>query len=137
MDDDDRSLDDDEDALFRASMKRLSVVPDTDEEPRRRPPDRRPAPRRRAAPRARLDLHGRTVEEALRALRAFVFAATAQRLGTVLVVTGKGLHSAGGEGVVKRAVERWLRQESGPWVRAYAEAPPALGGRGAFLLHLR
>ncbi len=55
----------------------------------------------------------------------------------MIVVTGKGLRSERGVPVLKQTVERWLRRSGKHQVRAFSEAPRALGGSGAFLLYLR
>lgn len=132
---------DEEDALFVASMKDLGRLPDKDETeaPRRRPAARRlkASQSRDTRPEATLDLHGSTTEESLVALARFVAAAKAERLRTVLVVTGKGLRSAGGVAVLKEAVESWLRNAGTRSIDAFSEAPRALGGRGAYVLYLR
>jgi DNA-nicking Smr family endonuclease len=132
---------DDEDALFISSMDSLEVVPDKDRrEPRRRVPGMRKLRASRigdALPEASLDLHGQSAEEALRSLERFMAEAAAQRLRTVIVVTGKGLRSDGGVSVLKQVFEQWLREKGPRRVRAFSEAPRALGGRGAYVLFLR
>ena len=131
-----------DDALFLASVESLEAVPDKDRplpRPRREPKIRKlkPAKSRGLEPEATLDLHGQTAEEALASLQRFVGQAVAQRMKAVVVVTGKGLRSERGVSVLKEAVERWLRRRGKSWVRAYSEAPRALGGRGAYVLYLR
>ncbi len=58
---------------------------------------------------ANLDLHGRNVEEAVLAVDSFLL--THQRLRSlwVRIITGRGLHSAGGRPVLKQVVEEHLR----------------------------
>src|ERR1700691_773524 len=71
--------------------------------------DRRSAqrPQRGQAPiEARLDLHGMTQDEAHRALNRFIARAHDDGRRAVLVITGKGARE--GEGVLRRAVPRWL-----------------------------
>ena len=131
-----------DDALFRASVEGLEVVPDKDRvSPRRRrePVLRKlkPAKSRGPEPEATLDLHGQTAEQARRNVQRFVGQAIEQRMKAVVVVTGKGLRSERGVSVLKQAVETWLRHKGKQWVRAYSEAPRALGGRGAYILYLR
>lgn len=132
---------DDEDALFLSSMESLEVVPDKDHRtPRRRVPGIRklkPSRVRDVEPEASLDLHGKTADEALSSLERFMAEAAGQRLRAVIVVTGKGLRSDGGVSVLKQVVEEWLREKAARRVRAFAEAPRALGGRGAYVLYLR
>lgn len=88
-------------------------------------------------PESTVDLHGSLEAEARAAVReAF---ADAHRAGvrSVLVIHGRGLHSAEGP-VLKRALPGWLAEPPlGPRVLAFASAPPALGGLGATLVLLR
>ena len=84
-----------------------------------------------------LDLHGMRVEEALDALNTFVIRAFTHNHKTLMVVTGKGKHSPGGQSRMRPAVERWILGKGKRFIRAYAEAPRAHGGRGAFVLYLR
>lgn len=88
-------------------------------------------------PEASLDLHGllRTaVEEKLR-----FFLQDAQHHGwlTLLVITGKGLHSEGGEPVLRNAAERFLATEGRKAVAEWGRAPKQYGGDGALVLFLR
>lgn len=130
-------------ALFAQAMAALERVPDKDA--RTRPRAVKPqAPRRGRPPKARevtvedrLDLHRERQDRALERLRDFLVAAAVRRLGTVLVVTGKGYHSADGQGVLRQAVESWLIRFGTPWVAHFSAAPRELGGRGAWLLELR
>lgn len=87
---------------------------------------------------ARLDLHGRTQEEAHRALAAFIEGAHAAGRRCVLVVTGKGLRPDGSVGVLRRNVPRWLNQ---PLLRqkivAFDHAALKDGGEGALYVLLK
>ena len=58
-----------------------------------------------------LDLHGRTQEEAHRALGGFLAAAQAAGCRCVLVVTGKGVESGG---TLRHMVPRWLNESANP-----------------------
>nr|WP_243435739.1 Smr/MutS family protein [Acanthopleuribacter pedis] len=84
-----------------------------------------------------LDLHGLRLQPALTKLQQFVIKAFTQGDQVVMVVTGKGNHSKGGVGVIRREVEHWIVTHGRRFVRAYSEAPRAYGGRGAFLIYLR
>ncbi len=88
---------------------------------------------------ARLDLHGRKRDEALGALERFVADARAQGRRCVLVVHGRGAHSADDAPVIKPMVWRWLAASSlaASAVLAFASARPAQGGTGATLVLLR
>ena len=82
---------------------------------------------------ARLDLHGLTQSEAHGALQRFIARSYDQGRRTLLIITGKG-H----EGVLRRAVPRWL-DEPGlrPMILAREEAQPHHGGAGALYVLLR
>ncbi len=84
----------------------------------------------------RLDLHGLTQDEAHRALVRFVERAHEAGSRTVLVITGKG--GGAGEGVLRRAVPRWLGEaRCRKLVLAVAPARPRHGGEGALYVLLR
>jgi DNA-nicking Smr family endonuclease len=85
----------------------------------------------------RLDLHGKKVEEGLWLLNEFIVGCALRRLRQVLVVTGKGLHSEQGVGVMKQAVEQWILGSGRVYVRTYSDAPRQAGGSGAIVLNLR
>src|SRR6185437_13610334 len=82
---------------------------------------------------ARLDLHGLTQSEAHGALQRFVARSYGEGRRAVLIITGKGR-----EGVLRRAVPRWL-DEPGmrPMILAREEAQPRHGGAGALYVLLR
>lgn len=92
---------------------------------------------------ARLDLHGYTQAKAHAALLHFLRRAQADRLKTVLVVTGKGSTRDVGDnsaqrGVLKRAVPQWLAlPEFRSLVLGFEDAHGAHGGQGALYLRLR
>jgi DNA-nicking Smr family endonuclease len=91
----------------------------------------------RGAPQGKLDLHGADTTSAKRQLAAFLAAERARRAALVLVVVGRGRHSPGGEGVLRREIAIWL--SSGPTaahVLAFRTAPPELGGSGGVLVLL-
>jgi DNA-nicking Smr family endonuclease len=86
---------------------------------------------------ARLDLHGMTQEEAHRALARFIHRAQESGARTVLVITGKG-SAAGGGGVLRAAVPRWLNEPGlRPRILSFTWAQPKDGGSGALYLLLR
>jgi DNA-nicking Smr family endonuclease len=87
----------------------------------------------------RIDLHGRTLNEAHAALLRFLHRAQGEGLRTVLVITGKGgPDPERGRGVLRRQVPLWLTL---PDLRAYVlaveEAHVAHGGAGALYVRLR
>jgi DNA-nicking Smr family endonuclease len=79
------------------------------------------------APDWRIDLHGCTVEEARKKLRMAVQNCRYQRYHTLLVVTGRGLHTASGSAVLTPAVLEWLASEE---ARAAGVERYALSSRG-------
>lgn len=83
-----------------------------------------------------LDLHGLTREEALEAIAPFIESARQAGEKGVLLITGKGTHSADGP-VLQQVVAGWLRDQGREMVAEYAPAPQELGGGGAFVIFLR
>lgn len=100
--------------------------------------DRRTAERLRRGRLAldgRIDLHGMTQTEAHGALAAFVHRAWAEGRRCVLVITGKG---QGGDGVLRRAVPRWLAEPAlARMVLALQPAQPMHGGDGALYVLIK
>jgi DNA-nicking Smr family endonuclease len=90
-------------------------------------------------PAARLDLHGQTREEALRAVERFLLRSRADRHRAVLVIHGRGQNSEAGEPVLRPALQEWLASTaaSRAGVMAFAPAPPRAGGTGATVVLLR
>ncbi len=83
-------------------------------------------------PQDTLDLHGLDRESALRRLDQFLQGARHRNLKKILVIHGKGLHSAG-EGVLKTSFLRWVAAQKGIKVK---KAPARWGGSGASLVFL-
>lgn len=83
-----------------------------------------------------LDLHGLTKDEAIDALESFIKGAVRRGQKAVLVITGKGLHSAD-EPVIKKAVEKWMNNEGKELVSEFFSPPREMGGDGAFAVFLR
>lgn len=87
---------------------------------------------------ARIDLHGRSREEALRALERFVEGAMAGGRRCVLVIHGRGLHSSGEGPTLRDAVrDALIGGAFAGQALAASSAPPALGGAGATVVWLR
>lgn len=85
-----------------------------------------------------IDLHGRTQDEAHRALEAFLTRSQAAGRRCVLVITGKGLRADGAGGVLRNAVPRWMNEAPNrERVLAFSHAIPADGGEGALYVLLR
>jgi len=86
----------------------------------------------------RLDLHGMTQAEAHRRLFAFLARARDDGRRTVLIITGKGSHLEGGEGVLRRAVPRWLNEAPvRDWIKGFSYAARQHGGEGALYVLLK
>ncbi|HEV8391479.1 MAG TPA: Smr/MutS family protein [Dongiaceae bacterium] len=96
--------------------------------------DRRQAERFRKGKLAiegKIDLHGRTQQDAHDDLLAFLKRAHASGKRTVLVVTGKGMTTSK-IGILRQAVPRWLNEPAfRPLVLAFDYAEPQHGGEGA------
>lgn len=87
---------------------------------------------------AHLDLHGLTQAEARPALEQFITQARVAGHRCVLVVTGRGLHSADQLPVLKASVQAWLtRGRPSKQVLAFCSARPQDGGAGAVYVLLR
>jgi len=91
----------------------------------------------RLRPQQQLDLHGCNSEQALERVRHFFNRCQNEGLQTVLLITGRGQSSPGGQPVVREAVERFLRQRAQAWVAEWARAPRQYGGEGALVVFLR
>lgn len=127
--------------MFLRAMNSLTVVPnkdhrvsgDSDRGPRRLKQGKKP----HLDFGETIDLHGKTVAESLETLARVVTANWARGRRSVMVITGKGHHSKGGVSVVRRAVENWILTTGKRYVEAYADAPRAFGGSGAFVIYLK
>ena len=91
----------------------------------------------RLSPEASLDLHGLTRTDVADKLRFFLQDSLLQGYQTLLVITGRGLHSTGGEPVLRVEVERFLAGEGHKWVAEWGRATKQYGGAGALILFLR
>ncbi len=87
---------------------------------------------------ARIDLHGMFQDEAHQALAAFLKEAQTTGRRAVLVITGKGLRTGGGTGVLRAAVPRWLNEAPNRRrLLAFSQARPKDGGEGALYVLLK
>lgn len=83
----------------------------------------------------RLDLHGRTLEQAHGQLVAFIEAQYRAGSRCLLVITGKGRE---GEGLLQREVPRWLTLSGMKnMIHVVSKAKPKHGGDGALYVLLR
>jgi len=104
-------------------------------EPDRRSPGLSEKQLRQLAPQARLDLHGRTVEESLAEVRRFLDESLRKGLVKILIIHGKGYHSPGQKPVLKKQIRQFL--ESSPAVGRFGSAERNQGGEGATWVILR
>lgn len=87
---------------------------------------------------AHLDLHGCNAEQAMDSVLFFVRESYLMGRRVVLLVTGRGLNSPGGMGVLKQEVQNWLtRDPLKRVVLAFCTALPRHGGAGAIYVLLR
>lgn len=87
---------------------------------------------------AHLDLHGMTTDQAKESLLFFIRESYLQGHRCVLIVTGRGRNSPGGQAVLRREAETWLTHE--PLKRvvlSFCTAQPKDGGAGALYVLLR
>lgn len=97
---------------------------------------RRRLKRGEIVPTAEMDLHGRRRDVAIQALGVFLQRTRAEGHETVLVITGRGLHSPQ-LGVLRELVPIELMRRWPDHVRRVLPAPPRLGGEGAFVVFLK
>jgi len=128
--------------LFLSAMKDLNV-PFADhldhDEPRSPGVPRRMKQLRRGTlvPEATLDLHGVARQDVEAKLTSFIANARYHGRQVLLVITGKGLHSPDGEGVLRSAVEEFLQCGKSDLVAEWGRAPRQYGGDGAIVVFLR
>ena len=87
---------------------------------------------------ARLDLHGKTSDEARTSLESFLKERRARKDRVALVVHGRGEHSPAGVGVLRGEIAAWLSQgRASQHVAAFATARADDGGEGALYVLIR
>lgn len=91
----------------------------------------------RLVPDASLDLHGCRRSDVVPKLRSFMQNAQYHDWQTLLVITGKGLHSESGDGVLRLETERFLSGEGATMIAEWGVAPKQFGGHGAVVLFLK
>ena len=82
-----------------------------------------------------LDLHSYTLDEAMIMTRNFLSSSKQKGFRKVLIITGKGLHSAGGEAVLRPTIINIAT--SHPSVREVSTPKAAEGGSGALVVILK
>lgn len=126
--------------LFLDALDKIST-PSADDWPAEEPggqasPRRlRQVARGQLSPEAELDLHGLTTDAAVTKARFFVEDARYRGLRTLLIITGRGLHSQEGP-VLRQAVVKLLSQMH-EQVLEWGSAPRRYGGDGAVVIFLR
>ena len=90
----------------------------------------------RLTPDASLDLHGLQRVDVVEKLQYFLQNAQHHGWKTLLVITGKGLHSEDGESVLRNEVERYLSAAGKQQIVEWSRAPRQYGGDGALILFL-
>jgi DNA-nicking Smr family endonuclease len=84
-----------------------------------------------------LDLHGLGVQDALRETEQFLRDAQEVGLASVRIVYGKGRRSAGGRGVLRQVIPRWLDGSGRAYVRRWERRPDASGADGGMIVWVR
>ena len=84
-----------------------------------------------------LDLHGLGVRDAVAETESFLRHAQTVGAPVVRIVYGKGHRSAGGRGVLRDVIPRWLEREGAALVLRYQRIPDASGADGAVRVWLR
>jgi len=131
-----------DDEIFLTAMGALSVnfrdclTPD-DVPPSAKPRRIKQLRRGEIVPDDSLDLHGCVRSEAVQRLNHFLEDSLYQGWKTVLVITGKGLHSEEGTPILRDEVERYLSDKGKNYVVEWERAPKQYGGAGALILFLR
>lgn len=135
-----RSRGEDDQTLFLdalGSMEKVfkDEIPELDSEKRAVPRRMKQVERGILKPEAEVDLHGLTVDEATRKVHFFLQNSVFHGFKTVLIVTGKGLHSNDGP-VLRKAIEKLLAGQH-DLIIEWGLAPRRYGGEGALMAFLR
>ena len=88
-------------------------------------------------PDASLDLHGFKRADVAAKLSHFLNNAHHRGDLTLLIITGKGLHSEGGEAILRDEVEHFLATLKTGLVAEWGRAPKHYGGNGAVVVFLK
>jgi DNA-nicking Smr family endonuclease len=91
----------------------------------------------RITPDAELDLHGLQRHQVAAKIENFLQNARFQQWQTLIVVTGRGLHSADGQTALRDEAERYLADDGGRWVAEWCRAPRQFGGDGALVIFMK
>ena len=119
------------------SMEKTFIDEWSEDEPAKQavPRRMRQVERGQLEPEDQLDLHGLSIAVASEKVGFFLQDAIYQGFKTVLIITGKGLHSSDGP-VLRQAMEKFLGQQR-ELVIEWGVAPRRYGGDGALVVFLR
>ena len=128
--------------LFLTAMGDFPVqfkdhLPESDPQPLAVPRRMKQLKQGKLTPDASLDLHGCQRTEVEEKLRYFLKNAQHQGWLTLLVITGKGLHSDAGKPVLRDAAEQFFSGEGKKLIAEWGRATKQYGGDGALILFLR
>jgi len=128
--------------LFLDAMGELTInfndhLPEVDSPPTAMPKRMKQLKQGKLTPEASLDLHGFQRAEVADKLRYFLQNAQHHDWQTLLVITGKGLHSQDGVSILRDETEQFLSGEGKKHVVEWRRAPKQYGGDGALVLFLR
>ena len=90
---------------------------------------------KRMDPQATLDLHGETQKDSEVKVREFLSSSLSNGLRKISIITGRGLHSEDGQGVLREVAEGVLRESDA--VSDISNAPLSKGGSGALWVVLK
>jgi len=127
------------DALMKQIFESVKDVPD-EETPPKQTSNKKSKPSARDSlkrPDDEIDLHGKTRDEAIKIVQKFVIDCYQKKFRSVLIITGKGHHSAEKAPVLKREVKLWLERNGDSYITDFQEAPPQFGGSGAIWLNFK
>lgn len=142
---DDSSQRSTEEQVFLEAMQHLqgnfadSFAPDNQEElsSRHNPRRMKQVAKGTLVPQATLDLHGARRQNLADRLSAFIDTARYRGHCVLLIITGKGLHSDEGKGILRPLVEEYLATKGREHVAEWGVAPRRYGGDGALVVFLR
>ncbi len=89
------------------------------------------------SPDASLDLHGLLRHQVAGKIEYFLQNAAYQQWHTLLIVTGRGLHSADGQPVLRDEAEKYLETDGKALIAEWGRAPRQHGGEGALVVFLK
>jgi len=128
--------------LFLSALGKLSVnfqdqFPDETISPQAEPRRMKQLKLGRVTPDAFLDLHGCKRIEVAEKISNFLNNSQHHSYLTVIIITGKGLHSDGGVAVLRDEAEQFLATQCADLVLEWGRAPKQYGGTGALAVFLR